>query len=92
MTGDSASGSARVFEALRRNLLEVMPELEPDGVTMDGTLADLGCNSVDRADVVTMTMEDLAVDVPVMEFQGVGDIRSLVRLLSRYGDGAGARG
>ena len=92
MTGDSANGSARVFEALRRNVLEVMPDLEPDSVTMDGTLADLGCNSVDRADVVTMTMEELAVDVPVMEFQGVGDIRSLVHLLSRYGDGAGAQG
>jgi len=82
------SDDAGVFAALKRNLLQVVPDLEPDEVAMNRSLADLGCNSVDRADVVTMTMEDLALSVPVTEFQGIGDIRALVDLLRRHRDGA----
>lgn len=73
-----------VFEAVRGSVLEVLPELDAGDVSLDGTLTDLGANSVDRADVVTMSMERLGVTVPVYEFQGVHDIRSLVELLRRH--------
>ncbi|RCG27068.1 phosphopantetheine-binding protein [Sphaerisporangium album] len=72
-----------IFETVKRNVLEVLPDLEPDRVTMTGTLTDLGANSVDRADVVTMTMEDLGLVVPIAEFRDVHDIASLVDLLKR---------
>jgi polyketide biosynthesis acyl carrier protein len=73
-----------VFEAVRRNVLEVLPELTPQDVSMQGTLTDLGANSIDRADVVTMTMEDLGIVVPISDFQSVHDIRSLVELLKKH--------
>ncbi|WP_181614165.1 phosphopantetheine-binding protein [Nonomuraea soli] len=73
-----------IFETVRRNVLKVLPELTPDEVTIDGTLSDLGANSIDRADVVTMTMEDLGMVIPVAEFQDVSDIRSLVDLLKKH--------
>jgi polyketide biosynthesis acyl carrier protein len=73
-----------IFETVKRNVLEVLPDLEPGQVTMGGTLTDLGANSVDRADVVTMTMEDLGVTIPIAEFQEVHDIASLVALLKRH--------
>ncbi|MFC4534164.1 acyl carrier protein [Sphaerisporangium dianthi] len=73
-----------IFAAVKRNVLEVLPDLEPGQVTMSGTLTDLGANSVDRADVVTMTMEDLGLAIPIAEFQEVHDIASLVDLLKRH--------
>ncbi|MET8488423.1 phosphopantetheine-binding protein [Streptomyces tendae] len=73
-----------IFEAVRRNLGVVVYDLDTSTVTLDDSLAELGCNSVDRAEVVTLTMEDMGIDVPVMEFQQTRDIRSLVALLARH--------
>jgi polyketide biosynthesis acyl carrier protein len=74
----------RVFAAVRRSVLEVVPEVDPRAIAWDRTLDDLGCNSIDRADIVTMTMADLAITVPVQEFRQGQDIRSLVSLFRRY--------
>ncbi|MEU8324783.1 phosphopantetheine-binding protein [Nonomuraea sp. NPDC048881] len=76
--------NAEIFETVKQNVLRVLPDLRPGDVTTEGTLTDLGANSVDRADVVTMSMEDLGLTVPVSEFQEVHDIRSLVDLLARH--------
>lgn len=76
--------NAEIFETVKQNVLKVLPDLRPDDVTTEGTLTDLGANSVDRADVVTMSMEDLGLTVPVSEFQEVHDIRSLVDVLARH--------
>ncbi|MGN9788222.1 phosphopantetheine-binding protein [Nonomuraea sp. ZG12] len=76
--------NAEIFETVKQNVLKVLPDLQPDDVTTEGTLTDLGANSVDRADVVTMSMEDLGLTVPVSEFQEVHDIRSLVDVLARH--------
>ena len=73
-----------VFEVVRRNTLEVLPEVPADLVRIDGTLTDLGANSIDRADIVTLSMEALGITVPIREFQAVRDIQSLVDLLRRH--------
>jgi len=73
-----------IFETVKRNVLAVLPDVEAGQVSIDGKLADLGANSVDRADVVTLTMEDLGLTIPISEFQEVSDLRSLVELLQRY--------
>lgn len=73
-----------VMEAIRRSVLEVLPELSPDQVTEEVSLADLGANSIDRTEVVTMTMDALGVSVPVGEFRDVRDIGSLASLLRRH--------
>lgn len=73
-----------IFATVKTNVLAVLPDLDPSQVTMSGTLTDLGANSVDRADVVTMSMEDLGLVIPISEFQEVHDIASLVALLKRH--------
>lgn len=74
----------RVVAAVLRSVVEVLPDLDPDTVSVDGTLSDLGANSIDRVEIVTLAMEDLAITVPVTEFQRVRDIASLVDLLRRH--------
>ena len=79
-----SSAEERVFNAVRRNVLIVVDHVEPAEVTIDVALPDLGCNSVDRTEIVSMTMEDLDVVVPVAEFAQVDDLRSLVSVLVRH--------
>jgi polyketide biosynthesis acyl carrier protein len=79
-----ARSDDRVLAAIRRNVLVVMPELTPGQVQPERSLSELGCNSIDRAEVVSLIMEDLGVDVPVTAFTEVRDIGSLAGLLRRY--------
>jgi polyketide biosynthesis acyl carrier protein len=73
-----------VMAAIRRSVLEVLPELDAELVDETRSLSELGANSIDRADVVTMTMDDLGISVPVGEFQDVRDIATLARLLRKH--------
>lgn len=82
---------SRELAALMRNLRTVMPHLDMREVSPAHDLAALGCNSIDRMDVVTMTMEDLGVTIPVAEFRNVQDIGSLVELLQKHADASSLR-
>lgn len=73
-----------VLAAVRRSVLAVLPDLDPALVGPGRSLADLGCNSIDRADVVTMAMEDLDVQVPVGELAGLRDVGALLDVLRRH--------
>lgn len=73
-----------IFTLIRANLVEVLGDVDATAVTMDRSLAELGCNSVDRAEVATMTMADMGIRVPVMEFQDATSIESLVGLFARH--------
>jgi polyketide biosynthesis acyl carrier protein len=81
LTGDE---DRRVYLTLRRNALEIVPELDESGFPLDRTLSQLGCNSIDRAEIVVMTMEDLGITVPVHEFHQSHDIATLVRVMRTY--------
>lgn len=77
MTGDE------VFEVVRSSAEKVL-NVDTSAMTLDGTLSDLGANSVDRADIVTQSMLELNVKVPAREFKEVTNIRSLVDALCRH--------
>ena len=72
-----------VFEVVRASTAKVL-DVDTSVMTMDGTLSDLGANSVDRADIVTQSMLELQVKVPAREFKDVTDIRSLVGVLQSH--------
>ncbi len=73
-----------VLDALTHNAVKVMPELQPADLVTDTSLADLGCNSIDRADIVSMTMDELGVVVPVTELYSGQRIGELVELFLKY--------
>ncbi|MET9969785.1 phosphopantetheine-binding protein [Streptomyces sp. NPDC059862] len=76
--------SDAVLSAIRSSVRVVLPEVDPDLVTEDVSLTDLGANSIDRVDVVTMAMDALGISLSVTEFTDVHDIGSLARLLRRH--------
>lgn len=76
--------SDAVLSAIRSSVRVVLPEVDPALVTEDVSLTDLGANSIDRVDVVTMAMDTLGISLSVTEFTDVHDIGSLARLLRRH--------
>jgi polyketide biosynthesis acyl carrier protein len=71
----------QVLEVVKGVTARVL-DIDVSGMTMEGTLGDLGANSVDRADIVTLAMLELNARIPPSRFRAVSDIRSLVDVLS----------
>lgn len=70
-----------IFKLVVKHTCEIIPELEGYDFKPDDRLADLGANSVDRAEIVTMTLEAMALQVPRVELFGVKNIGELVNVL-----------
>ncbi|TCS93653.1 acyl carrier protein [Hazenella coriacea] len=70
-----------IFELLVRNICEVLPELEKHHFKPDDRLVDLGADSVDRAEIVTLILEDLSLSIPRVELSGVKNIGELSEVL-----------
>jgi polyketide biosynthesis acyl carrier protein len=73
-----------IFEIVKNNTLNVLPDLLPDDITIDRSLTDLGANSVDRVEIVLYSLDDLKLKIPTSELHGVRDLRALVDLLFHH--------
>jgi polyketide biosynthesis acyl carrier protein len=73
-----------VLNAIAANVAEIIPGVAAASVSIDSTLSSYGCNSIDRADIVWKTLEDLELNIPAVEFSNVTDIRGLAELICRY--------
>lgn len=66
-----------IFEIIKENILEVIPELTIENITMNDSLKEIGANSVDRADIIMFSMESLDIRIPMVKFgtaKNIGDI------------------
>jgi len=70
-----------IFKIVVKHSCEVIPELEEQSITASHSLVDLGANSVDRAEIVMMTMEALNLQIPRVELFGVKNIEQLVEVI-----------
>ncbi|MNG04988.1 Polyketide biosynthesis acyl-carrier-protein AcpK [compost metagenome] len=70
-----------IFALVAQHVCEVIPELEGYEFKSNERLADLGANSVDRAEIVALTMEALSLQIPRVELFGAKNIGELVDVL-----------
>ncbi len=70
-----------IFELVTRHICEVIPELEGHSFKQDDQLKELGANSIDRAEIVMMTMEALSLQIPRVELAEVTNIGELTDAL-----------
>lgn len=73
-----------VFQVVKKVTSEVLPFLPPDNITIEKNLKELGANSIDRMEVVTRSMEELGIKVPLVEFGKVKNLEGLVNVLHRF--------
>lgn len=74
----------QVFDVICEQVFEVLYELEEQGVTIKKTdsLASLGANSVDRSEILMMTLEALDLNIPLVETFGPTNIGELAEHLA----------
>lgn len=70
-----------ILKLIARNTCEVIPDLAGHDFKPDDRLADLGANSVDRAEIVTMTIDALSLKIPRVELFGAKNIGELANVL-----------
>ncbi|MCB1601554.1 MAG: acyl carrier protein [Lysobacterales bacterium] len=78
----AASNEDRVRATLHDVIRQVLPELGGHDFADGDSFSDLGANSVDRSEIVMMTMETLGVQIPFAEFSGARNIGQLVSIIS----------
>ncbi|WP_281988840.1 phosphopantetheine-binding protein [Aquimarina aggregata] len=66
-----------IVMTIRQNLLEIIPELEGQDFSTTDVLTDLGANSLDRGELITLTLERLDLDISRIEFVGIETIDEL---------------
>ncbi|KFF11201.1 phosphopantetheine-binding protein [Flavobacterium hydatis] len=72
----------QIIEQIRENLLEIIPELEGTTISNDEKLSDIGANSIDRAELIALTLEQLEKEIPRIELAGAQTINELAELIA----------
>ncbi len=70
----------KLVELIAQHTREVLPGLEVHQFTASDRLADLGANSVDRAEIAILVQESLNISIPRIELFGpknIGDLADL---------------
>lgn len=70
-----------IVHLIKENLVEIIPELAGEEISVDETLVDLGANSVDRGELITLTLERLNLDISRIEFVSAQTINELADLI-----------
>lgn len=70
-----------ILELIANHVREVIPELGEHEFKPDDRLADLGANSIDRAEIVAMTMEALNLKIPPVELAKAKNVGQLVEVI-----------
>ena len=73
-----------IIDLIKRNLIEIIPELEDEEIDIDETLVDLGANSIDRGELITLTLEELELEVSRIEFASARTISGLADLMHKH--------
>jgi polyketide biosynthesis acyl carrier protein len=68
----------RIFELIVLHSREVLPDLEGRHIQYGDSLKALGANSIDRSEIVMMTLSSLSANIPLMEFARAENIGGLV--------------
>lgn len=71
---------ADILDLIARHTREIVPGLDDHQFVPSDRLADLGANSVDRAEIVMMVQESLGLSVPRVELFGPKNIGELADL------------
>lgn len=70
-----------IFDIITGHICEVLPELEGRRFNYSDKLVELGANSVDRAEIIMMTLDSLSLQTPLVDMAGTHNLGELVDLI-----------
>ena len=68
----------QIFEVIKKNVLEILPEIDPAHIVPESSLRDLGANSIDRADILIQSLEMLKLKFPLHEMGAARNLQGLI--------------
>lgn len=68
----------KIFDIIKTNISKVLYDLSIENVIPEDSLKNMGANSIDRMEIITMTMEELGVKVPLVDFGEIKNIQGLI--------------
>jgi polyketide biosynthesis acyl carrier protein len=71
---------AKLLELIAQHTRDVLPDLGPHPFAASDRLADLGANSVDRAEIAMLVQQSLNLSIPRVELFGPKNIGELADL------------
>jgi polyketide biosynthesis acyl carrier protein len=74
-----------VIEAFRSVFGEVVPGVDESRISPGDSPRDLGANSIDRAEIITETMQRLGISVPMVDFAGANTVGDIVAVMTGQG-------
>ena len=73
-----------IFTLIKKNIALILPHLSLHALTIEDSLRQLGANSIDRMEIIILTMQDLKVKVPLLEFGKASNIGELIEIFSQH--------
>ncbi len=70
-----------IFELIVQHACDVIPKLKDHVFQRSDRLKDLGANSLDRSEIIEITMESLSLEIPRVEVFGAQTIGDLADIL-----------
>jgi polyketide biosynthesis acyl carrier protein len=71
---------SEIFELIKEQINDVIPELSRQAITPNQSLKTLGANSIDRAEIIMLTMARLKVKIPLVQFAAAENIQSIINI------------
>ena len=68
----------QIFEILKSNVLATIPDVTEEQLQIEQSLTSLGANSLDRADIIIQTMQQLKLKIDLVEFGKAKNMEGLV--------------
>lgn len=71
----------QIFAVVKKHLMQTVDGLDEASIGLDRSMKDLGANSLDIVEIVSVSMRELKVKVPRSELSKLTNIGGLVDLL-----------
>lgn len=71
----------QIFLVLKTKISEIVPEIDISQVEQSSSLKALGINSIDRAEIIILAMEELNIKLSLVSFGTAQNIQGLVDLM-----------
>ncbi len=71
-----------ILRAIIDSIIEVFPELSTVTITENDSLHQLGANSIDRAEIIMLTLSKLKLKIPLILFAPAKNIAMLITIFA----------
>jgi polyketide biosynthesis acyl carrier protein len=72
-----------LLQTIRESILEIFPTLSSTQITEEDSLKNLGANSIDRAEIIMLTLGRLQLKVPLVLFAPAKNIGALIDIFDQ---------